>query len=176
MLALTHLPSPRINNAERTYVAPSAVGYDRALRQHADYCQMLHRCGLSVRTLDVNRDWPDCVFIEDTAIVLDEIAVLASMGVESRRAEPAGIEPVLKEYRQVYRLEPGETLEGGDVLQIGHTLLVGLSSRTNSAGVTALEAIVRRHNYRVIPVAVRQCLHLTTACTALPDGTVVLNP
>jgi dimethylargininase len=176
MLALTHLPSPRINNAERTYVAPSAVDYDRALRQHADYCQMLRRCGLSVRTLDVNRDWPDCVFIEDTAIVLDEIAVLASMGVESRRAEPAGIEPVLKEYRQVYRLEPGETLEGGDVLQIGHTLLVGLSSRTNSAGVTALEAIVRRHNYRVIPVGVRQCLHLKTACTALPDGTLLVNP
>src|SRR5712664_738460 len=132
MLALTHVPSPRINNAERTYVARSGIDYNRALRQHADYCQMLGRCGSVVRTLDVNRDWPDCVFIEDTAIVVDEIAVLASMGVESRRVEPAGIEPVLKEYRQVHRLEPGATLEGGDVLQVGRTLLVGLSSRTNS--------------------------------------------
>jgi len=176
MLALTHLPSPRINDAERAYVARSGIDYNRALRQHADYCKMLSRCGLAVRTLDVNRDLPDCVFIEDTAIVLDEVAVLASMGVESRRAEPAGIEPVLKEYRQVHRLGPGATLEGGDVLQIGRTLLVGLSSRTNSAGVTALEAIVRRHNYRVIPVAVRQCLHLKSACTALPDGTLLVNP
>src|SRR5260370_42269839 len=148
MLALTHLPSPRINNAERTYVAPSAVDYDRALRQHADYCQMLGRCGLSVRTLDVNRDWPDCVFIEDTAIVLNEIAVLASMGVESRRAEPAGIEPVLKEYRQVHRLGPGATLEGGDVLQNDRLLLVGLFSRTNLAGGTGLGALVRPDNYR----------------------------
>jgi len=176
MLALTHVPSPRINNAERTYVARSVIDYDRALQQHAEYCQILRRCGLAVRMLDVNRDMPDCVFIEDTAIVLDEVAVLASMGVESRRAEPAGIEPVLKEYRPVHRLEPGATLEGGDVLQVGQTLLVGLSARTNSAGVTALEALVRRLNYRVVPVAVRQCLHLKSACTALPDGTLLVNP
>src|SRR5437870_10976384 len=104
------------------------------MRQHGAYCSMLRTCGAEVITLDVNRDLPDCVFIEDTAIVLDEVAVLASMGVESRRAEPAGIEPVLREYRQVHHLEPGATLEGGDVLQVGHTLLVGMSSRTNSAG------------------------------------------
>jgi dimethylargininase len=176
MLALTHLPSPRINDAERSYVAQTRIDYDRAIRQHANYCQMLHRCGLSVQTLDVNHDLPDCVFIEDTAIVLDEVAVLASMGAESRRAEPAGIEPVLKEYRQVHRLEPGATLEGGDVLQVGRTLLVGLSSRTNSAGVTSLEAIVRRYGYRVVPVTVQQCLHLKSACTALPEGTLLVNP
>ena len=176
MLALTHLPSPRINDAERTYVARSGIDYNRAVRQHVDYCQRLGRCGLSVRTLDVNRDLPDSVFIEDTAIVLDEIAVLASMGVESRRAEPAGIEPVLKEYRQVHRLEPGATLEGGDVLQIGRTLLVGLSSRSNSAGVEGLETIVHRYGYHVVPVPVRQCLHLKSGCTALPDGTLLVNP
>jgi dimethylargininase len=176
MLAITHLPSRRINEAERTYVAREAIDYDRAVRQHTEYCQMLRRCGVSVRTLDVNRDLPDCVFIEDTAIALDEIAVLASMGVESRRAEPARIEPVLREYRQVHRLDPGATLEGGDVLQVGRTLLVGLSSRTNSAGVAGLEAIVRRYGYRVVPLKVHECLHLKSACTALPNGTLLVNP
>src|SRR5207245_867630 len=83
----------------------------------------------------------DSVFIEDTAIVLDEIAVLASMGVESRRAEPAGIEPVLKEYRQVHRLEPGATLEGGDVLEVGQNVFGGLSGGANSGGVTGVEAV-----------------------------------
>src|SRR5437870_2565180 len=134
MLALTHVPSPRMDQCELTHVGRRAIDYGRAVEQHEQYCQMLRRCGVDVRTLDVNRDLPDSVFIEDTAIVLDEIAVLASMGVESRRAEPAGIEPVLREYRQVHHLEPGATLEGGDVLQVGHTLLVGMSSRTNSAG------------------------------------------
>jgi dimethylargininase len=176
MLALTHIPSRRINDAQRTFVAREAIDYDRAVRQHADYREMLRRCGVSVRTLDVNRDLPDCVFIEDTAIVLDEIAVLASMGVESRRAELAGIEPILKEYRQVHRLEHGATLEGGDVLQVGRTLLVGISSRTNSAGVEGLETIVRRYGYQVVPVPVRQCLHLKSGCTALPDGTLLVNP
>jgi dimethylargininase len=176
MLALTHVPSPRINDAERTFVAREAINYDKAVGQHAEYCQTLRRCGVSVRKLDVNRDLPDCVFIEDTAIVLDEIAVLASMGVDSRRAEPARIEPVLKEYRHVHRLEPGATLEGGDVLQVGRTLLVGLSSRTSSAGVEGLQAIVRRYGYQVVPVRVCQCLHLKSACTALPDGTLLVNP
>src|SRR5260370_26549182 len=106
MLALTHLPSPRINDAERAYVARSGIDYNRALRQHADYCKMLSRCGLAVRTLDVNRDLPDCVFIEDTAIVLDEVAVLASMGVESRRAQPAGGVAGRKEGLQGHRLRP----------------------------------------------------------------------
>ena len=93
MLALTHVPSPRLHDALRTHVERVPIAYDVALRQHAAYCALLRRCGVTVRTLDVNRDLPDGVFIEDTAVVLDEVAVLASMGAPSRRAEPAGIEP-----------------------------------------------------------------------------------
>ena len=127
-------------------------------------------------TLDVNRDLPDCVFVEDTAIVLDEAAVLASLGIGSRRAEPAGIEPVLRKYREIQRIEQPATIEGGDVLRVGRTLLVGLSSRTNAAGVSALRAIVGRYGYSVVPVRVRQCLHLKTACTALPNERLLVNP
>jgi dimethylargininase len=176
MLALTHVPSPRMDLAQRTHVPPAAIDYERAVRQHAEYCRMLQRCGVAVHTLDVNRDLPDCVFVEDTAVVLDEVAVLAWMGAPSRRAEPAGIEPELRKYRAVCRIEAPATLEGGDVLQVGRTLLVGLSARTNKAGVSALEQIVRRHGYSVVPLAVRNCLHLKTACTALPDQSLLVNP
>ncbi|SRR5579884_364589 len=176
MLALTHVPSPNMQQCQRTYVAPAAIDLDRATQQHEAYCRMLRECGAEVRTLDVNRDLPDCVFIEDTAIVLDEVAVRTSMGAPSRCAEPAGIEPELWKYRKVERIELPATIEGGDVLRVGRTLLVGLSSRTNLGGVQALEAIVGRFGYRVVPVPVRGCLHLKSACTALPDGRLLANP
>jgi len=176
MIAITHVPSPRMNRGKRTHVAETAIDYDLAVRQHEQYCRVLRECGADVHTLAVNRELPDCAFIEDTVIVLDEGAVLASMGEPSRRAEPDGIEPELRRYREVHRVELPATIEGGDVLRVDRTLLVGLSSRTNAAGVAALEALVRRHGYRVIPVPAQGCLHLKTACTALPDGRLLVNP
>jgi dimethylargininase len=109
-------------------------------------------------------------------VVLDEVAVLCSMGAESRRGERAGVERELLRYREVRRIELPATLEGGDVLRVGRRLLVGLSARTNRAGAEALEAVVQRFGYRVLPVPVRGCLHLKTACTALPDDTLLVNP
>ncbi len=176
MLALTHLPSPKLEFGQRTHVARSPIDHGLALRQHAAYCQMLRDCGAAVRTLDVNRDLPDSAFIEDTAVVLDEVAVLAPMGTAARRDEPAGIEPELRKYREVHRIEPPSALEGGDVLRVGRILLVGLSARTDAAGVRSLEEIVRRYGYRVAAVPLRDCLHLKTACTALPDGALLVNP
>ena len=175
-LALTHVPSPRMEHCERTFVDRSTIDFARACRQHDAYCQLLRDCGAEVRVLDVNRHYPDSVFIEDTAIVLEEVAVLAAMGTESRRAEPAGIELELRKHRELRRIAAPATLEGGDVLRLGRTLLVGVSSRTNGAGVMALEAIVRHHGYQVIQVPVHGCLHLKTACTALPDGALLMNP
>jgi dimethylargininase len=176
MIALTHTPSPNLEQCQRTYVAPAPIAYEFAVRQHEDYCRMLRRLGVDVHTLVFNRGLPDSVFIEDTAVVLDEVAVLASMGAPSRRAEPAGIEPELCKYREVERIEPPATVEGGDVLRVGRTLLAGLSSRTNAAGMEALRAIVGRFGYEVRPVPVRQCLHLKSACSALPDGRLLVNP
>jgi dimethylargininase len=176
MLALTHAPSPSLQDCQRTFVAATSIDYDRAVQQHAAYCQMLSDCGAKVQTLAVNRELPDCVFIEDTAIVLDEIAVLASMGAPSRRAEPAGIAPELRKYRQIEQVELPATIEGGDVLRVGRILLTGLSSRTNLEGVKALEGIVRRLGYEVIAVPVHGCLHLKSACSALPDGSLLVNP
>src|SRR2546425_10721624 len=102
MIAITHVPSPKMEQCERTYLARTTINYDRAARQHEEYCRMLRACGADVVALDINRDLPDCAFVEDTAIVLDEVAVLASMGAESRRAEPAGIGLELRKYQGVH--------------------------------------------------------------------------
>ena len=98
------------------------------------------------------------------------------MGAASRREEPSRVEPVLRRYREVVRIEPPATIEGGDLLRIGRKLLVGQSCRTNAAGITALVEIARRHGYVVETIPVHGCLHLKTACTALPDGSLLLNP
>jgi dimethylargininase len=176
MLAITHVPSPAMESGERTFVGRDPIDAHLAAAQHAAYCRLLEECGANVKTLEVNRHLPDCAFVEDAAVVLDEIAVLATMGAASRRAELPGIESELRKHREVVSLTLPATLEGGDVVRIGKTLLVGESSRTNRAGIAALEAIVRRHGYRVARIKVHGCLHLKTACCALPDGRLHVNP
>jgi dimethylargininase len=176
MIALTHVPSASLQACERTYVPHAAIDNARALAQHAEYCRILEQCGAEVKTLDVSPELPDSVFIEDAAIILDEVAVLCAMGAASRREEPSRVEAVLRNYREVVRIEPPATIEGGDVLCIGRKLLVGQSCRTNATGITAFAEIARRHGYVVEALPVRGCLHLKTACTALPDGRLLVNP
>ena len=173
--AVVRAPSPRLVDGQRTHVARDVIDFDCAQAQHIAYCVALRECGLAVRLLDVNREEPDGVFIEDTAIVLDQVAILCSMGTEARRREPAAIEPILAEYREVRRIELPAQIEGGDVLRIGRELLVGFSCRTNAAGIEALAGIVGPLGHKVSAVPVRGCLHLKTACTALPDGRVLVN-
>jgi dimethylargininase len=175
-IAITHLPSPRLQDGERTYVESTPINFARAVEQHANYRAVLSECGADVHVLDENRELPDSVFVEDTALVLDEIAVITPMGVESRRGEPPAIERALTPYRSIERVELPATLEGGDVTRVGRTLLVGLSSRTNAAGIEALRSIGNRFGYRTLGVRLRDCLHLKTACTALPDDRLLINP
>jgi dimethylargininase len=126
--------------------------------------------------LDVNRDMPDSVFVEDTAVVFPEVAVLASMGAASRRGEPAGLEPELRKYREVRQIRLPALIDGGDVVVTGKTVLAGLSSRTNEAGIAALSDVVAPFGYSVHAVRVTGCLHLKSACTALLDGRLLVNP
>jgi dimethylargininase len=174
-LAITHLSSPRLQECQRTFVPGEPIDGELAARQHASYCQALRDLGVAVRRLDANGDSPDGVFIEDTAVVLDEIAVLARMGASARQAEPSGIAPALGEYRDLVPLGKG-TLEGGDVLRLGGTLLVGRSCRTSAEGIESLAGIVSRYGYQVIAIPIERCLHLKTSCTALPDGRLLINP
>jgi dimethylargininase len=176
MIAITHVPSPRITECELTHAERVPIDFAHAVEQHDAYCALLRRHGLDVVTLDVNRDHPDCVFVEDTAIVLDDVAVLTSPGAESRRAEPAGIAPALAKYLPLARIALPATIDGGDVLRVGRTLFVGRSSRTNDLGIAALRAIAEPRAYTVRPVRVTGCLHLKSACCALPDGRLLVNP
>ena len=176
MIALTHVPSPRMNAGLRTFVGRDEIDANLAMKQHVEFRRMLGRCGALVRTVDKNRDLPDCAFVEDCAIVLDEVAVLTSMGAVERRLELPVVAKELAKYRKLERIESPAAIEGGDVLVVGRTLLVGLSSRTDAAGVRQLEAIVGRHGYQVVPVQVGSSLHLKTACTALDDRTLLINP
>lgn len=176
MIAITHAPSPALQEGERTFVDRAPIDFRLAVEQHAEYCRLLRYWGAEVVTLDVNAAYADSVFIEDVAIVFDEAAVLTSMGTPSRRGELAGVEPVLRQHRSLFRIELPATVEGGDVLRVGRTFLVGLSSRTNAAGVESFAGIVRRFGYDVRAVPVHECLHLKTSCTALPDGRLLVNP
>ncbi len=175
-LALTHAPSPKMAQCQLTHLARVPIDLDLASRQHAEYCRALAECGATVRTLKANLEFPDCAFIEDTAIVLDEVAVVTSMGAPSRRKEPEGVLPELRKHREVRRVELSATIEGGDVLRIGRKLLVGHTARTNRAGIEALAAAARPYGHEVTVVTPRDCLHLKSACTALPDGSLLTNP
>ena len=177
LVAITHVPSPNMHSGERTFVEDNSdVDYELSLRQHAAYRAALEKCGAEVVILDVNRTMPDCVFVEDTAIVLRELAVMMSPGAESRRAEPAGIEPALRQYREVKRIKRPATIDGGDVVVAGRSVYVGESQRTNADGILALRETLAPFGYSVTGIPVHGCLHLKTACSALPDGRFLVNP
>lgn len=176
LIALTHPPTATLDRGERTYVARAPIDVARARRQHTAYRDVLRECGARVVTLDTNSEFPDAVFVEDTAVVLDEIAVMASPGAESRRGEVPGVELALRAFRELRRIQLPATLDGGDVVVADRTIFVGASSRTNEAGALALGAHTREFGYTVQRVPLRDCLHLKSACCVLPDGRLLVNP
>ena len=124
MIALTHVPSVHMHAGLRTFVDRVPIDHDLAMRQHVAFRRMLARCGAVVHNLDSNRHLADCAFVEDAAVVLDELAILTSMGAAERRLELPVIGEELAKYRSLERVELPATLEGGDVLRVGRTLLV----------------------------------------------------
>ena len=176
MLALTHVPSPHMGQCLLTFLKRQPIDCALAQQQHRAYCRMLRREGMRVRTLQTHLRSPDATFVEDTAIVLDEIAILASPGDTTRRRELVAIERELTCLHSIRRIEPPALLEGGDVLRLNRELFVGLSSRTNRKGIEALTQISQPCGYRVIPIPINGCLHLKTGCTALSEHTLLINP
>jgi dimethylargininase len=186
LIALTR-PVPRsINRCELTHLAREPIDYDRATEQHAAYEHALESLGCTIRRLSALDEMPDSVFIEDTAVVLPEVTIIAHPGAESRRAEVNSVAAALQEYRPVVpisdragrALAAGGTpalLDGGDVLVIGKWILVGRSARTNDAGIDQLRRIVETFGYRVTAVEVRECLHLKSAATSVGDA-MLCNP
>lgn len=174
--ALTRLPSALLPRCALSFLERAPIDLARARQQHAAYRTALAAAGLTVVVLDAIDDLPDAVFVEDTAIVLDEMAIVASMAEASRRAESAPMADVLRAYRPVHALAAPATLDGGDVLPIGRTLYVGQTARTNRAAVEQLATLLGPLGYRVLGVPITGCLHLKSAAGSLGDGRVVVNP
>ncbi len=176
LTAIVKTPAPSVVDAcELTFLERAPMDFERVLAQHAAYRQALERAGAQIAMLDASPYLSDSVFVEDTAVVLDELAILARPGAPSRQPEPAYVEPTLASCRRLERIQPPGTLEGGDVLRVGRTLYVGASTRTNAAGIGQLQQIAQPLGYTVIPVRVSGSLHLKTACTALDEETILLN-
>src|SRR5947207_14290185 len=173
LTAITRGVSPAIARCELSFIDRQAIDLARARQQHQAYEVLLGKLGARVISLPPEPDLPDSMFVEDPAIVLDEIAVILAMGTESRRGEAASLEKELSKYRKLeHVLLPG-TLEGGDVLRIGRKLFVGLTRRSHTEGIRQLAAILAPHNYEVITVPVTGCLHLKSAVTHLGRDTLL---
>ena len=176
LIAVTRPVSPSLANCELTHLGRVAIDAERAAAQHAAYEALLRSLGATIVRVPAAPEFPDAVFIEDTAIVLDDVAVVTRPGALSRRGEIAGIAPVLSVYRAVVTMRDPATLDGGDVVRIGRTLYVGRSGRTNQSGIDQLRRLLGPYGYRVVPVDFSGCLHLKSAATAVTDDMVLINP
>jgi dimethylargininase len=174
--AITHKVSPRINECELTFVQRSTIDYELAARQHDGYEATLARLGVEITSLSENEAFPDSSFVEDTAIVIDELAIICSLGVPSRRGESSVIAKELSRYRELIYISLPATIEGGDVLRVGKRILVGHSKRTNLLGINELARILKPFDYQVTAVDTRGSLHLKSACSAINDETLFVNP
>src|SRR3954471_6322850 len=140
-IAITRRPSPLLERGERTHIGRDPIDFGKALAQHDGYRGTLGALGASVTRLDDAGEFPDGVFVEDTALVLDEVAISMRPGAESRRAEVPGILTELMHYREVITIGPPATIDGGDIVVEGKRILVGRSARTNREGIDSLAAI-----------------------------------
>jgi dimethylargininase len=175
LMALTRGVSDGLARCELTHLAREPINVERARAQHAEYEKALQRLGALVRRIPGEAGMPDCVFIEDTAVVLDEVGVMMLPGAASRRGEVMAVEAVLRAYRPVVRITRG-TIDGGDVLRVGKQVYVGRSGRTNDAAIAELGELIGRFGYAVQGVEIRGCLHLKSAVTEVGQGIVLVNP
>jgi len=175
LTAITRQVSARMADCELTYLHRAPIDFSRAISQHREYERALERLGATVVSLPSLADQPDCVFVEDPAIVLDEIAVITRMGAQARRGESESLAIELARHRPLLRMREPATLDGGDVVRMEKTLLVGLSKRTNEEGVAQLRWMIKPFGFRVVSVPVAGCLHLKSACCAVSEDTVLAN-
>lgn len=173
--ALMRGVSSSINRCELTYLGRECIRVAEATRQHLAYKEALEQSNVEVIDLPEMHDLPDAVFVQDNATVLDEVAVVSRMGRSVRQPEVPSVASRLAQYRPLAFLRPPAALEGGDVIRVGRTLYVGLSGRTNLHGVNQLRQITEPFGYRVEPVEVKGCLHLTTACSFVGRNVILAN-
>lgn len=175
LTAITRQVSPSINRCELTFHAKTPIDLTKAIAQHEAYEVCLRQLGLRVISLPPEPELPDAVFVEDAAIVVEEVAVIPIMGAASRRPETESLARALSAYRPLHFMQPPATLDGGDVMRIGRRLFVGASKRTNAEGIAQLRAFLAPFDYEVTSVDVRQCLHLKSGCSYVGRDSILVN-
>lgn len=163
------------DRAIRPQDGPDPIDVELAREQHEVYCAALEAMGLSLIRLDADDRFPDCCYVEDAGIVIDDLAIMARPGAESRRGEVEAVELALRAYREIRRIAAPASLDGGDVLRIADRLFVGLSDRTSRSAAEQLERLLHARGITIVPLRVRGILHLKSACTYLGDGTIALR-
>lgn len=174
-LAITRHISPRINECELTHIDRTPIDLDIARVQHHGYVHALKVLGCAVLQLPPEPDLPDSVFVEDTAVILPEVALLTRPGADSRKPETDTIAWALTPYRKLIRITAPATVDGGDVLVLGKEIYVGLSTRSNQAAVDQMNQLLGPYGYHVTGVELKDCLHLKSAVTRLDDKTILIN-
>ena len=166
-IAITRALSPEIGRCELSYIERQPIDVERAQSQHDAYERLLEKHGCTIIHAAPTPQMPDGVFVEDAAVVLEDVAIITRPGAETRRGETDSIAAVLKRFRKLKRVEAPGTLDGGDVLAINNKLHIGISQRTNEAAIDQLGATaIRFHG----------CLHLKSAVTQIAGRTLLLNP
>jgi dimethylargininase len=173
-VALVRRTSSRLAEGVLTHQERVPVDIDLARRQWDAYVDVLRQRGWEIREVPTEENCPDCVFVEDAVVMFKDVAVITHPGDDTRKPETLAVEPIVRELGcRVERIVAPGTMDGGDVLKIGDTIYVGRGGRTNQAGIDQFAAIVEPLGARVIAVPVTKVLHLKSAATALPDGTVI---
>jgi len=175
LTAITREVSATLASCELTWLEREPIDIEKAVAEHHAYERCLAALGAHVITLPALDAHPDAVFVVDPAIVLDEVAVITTMGCESRRGERESLAAALAQFRPLIHMREPAKLEGGDVMRVGRHLFCGLSDRTDAAGVARLAADLQPFGYEVHSVELRDCLHLKSACCCIAPDTILIN-
>jgi dimethylargininase len=175
LMAITRAVSPSINKCELSFQTRQPIDVSKAIAQHKAYEDCLAELGAKMISLPAESELPDSVFVEDTAVALDEIAIIANPGAPGRQAETESVAAALMPYRPLKFITNPATLDGGDVLRIGRTIFIGLSQRTNRAGVEQMRELLGGYGYEVEAIELKGCLHLKSACSYIGRNTVLLH-
>lgn len=173
--AITRRPSAEMVNGITT-ADLGKPDFTLALKQHDAYCTVLATLGLEVTVLDPEPGYPDCCFVEDTAVVCEQVAVIAPLGAPTRQGEQESLAPVLARHKPTVRVEPPALFEGGDVLQVDNTFFIGLTDRTNRAGAEALGLAVAEHGYQWHAIPCGPNLHFKTDVNYIGQNTLLISP
>jgi dimethylargininase len=174
-IAVTRKVSSRFNECEITHIDRTPIDLNLARQQHDEYVKTLAQIGCQVIELPEEPDLPDSVFVEDTAFILPEVAVITRPGADSRKPETESIIRALAPHRTLIHVTEPATVDGGDVLVLDKHIYIGLSTRSNMQAVEQLNDALGKFGYKVFGVELTDCLHLKTAVTRVDDNTLLIN-